>query len=162
LHRDVARDLGETRHRLKTLSRPHLVVAADAIVTCPLDVAGDQVLAVVLQAAIGEEQVSDVADRHQIVGLSNAVGVGLEDGADISGDAAGERINDSARVEDVRSTLLQAHPDSGTRQRAIFEKYCGEAGFARDRMTLAVRIIIAARRPGSPLLRIQERPPSLR
>ena len=80
----------------------HLVVRADAVVAGPLDVAGDQVLAVVLQAAVGEQQVADVADRHQIVGLRDAVGVALENGADVGGDVAGERIQDAAWVEDVR------------------------------------------------------------
>jgi hypothetical protein len=55
LHRDVARDLGEAYHRQETVaSLLALVVRADAVIPRFLDVAGDQVLAVVLQAAVGK------------------------------------------------------------------------------------------------------------
>ena len=66
LHRDVARDLGEARHGRQAVGDAHLVVGADAVVAGPLDVAGDQVLAVVRQAAVGEEQVADLVDRQQV------------------------------------------------------------------------------------------------
>ena len=45
----------------QTVGLAHLVVRADAVVARALDVAGDQVLAVVLQAAVGEQQIADVA-----------------------------------------------------------------------------------------------------
>ena len=48
-------------------------------------------------AAVAEEEVADVVDGQQVVGLGDAVGVALEDGADVGGDVAGERVDDAAR-----------------------------------------------------------------
>ena len=62
----------------------------------PLDVAGDQVLAVPA-AAVAEEQVADVVDRQHVHGLRVAVRVPLEDGADVRRGVAGERVHAPVR-----------------------------------------------------------------
>ena len=90
---DVAGDLREAGHGRQAVGDAHLVVGADAVVAGALDVAGHQVLAVVRQAAVGEEQIADVVDGQQVVGLGIAVGVALEDGVDVRRGVAGERID---------------------------------------------------------------------
>ncbi len=84
--------------KLVTAGRPSatadLVVRADAVIPAPLDVESDQVLAAAhARHDFVEELVADFVDDLDVLRLSVAVGIALENGADAGGGQSGDRID---------------------------------------------------------------------